>query len=152
MKNEKKKTKQQSLTTFKSGVVANPEDGKKALETLKLCALADKRFDYQDAQLVFWADRIMKMFPRLGMDQLQEIVCKGLEGKWRDKFNPTVNLSTVIQWIENERKEINDRIAAAKEKQYDHDRGVAFEQEISIEEAIALRKMGERSRAESQEE
>lgn len=81
--------------------------------------MADYRFDYQDFQLLFWVDRIILKFPKLTNNQFRTIICLGVEGKWKNPYNNTVNLQTIFSWIENYKAELiqakNDKIARIQE-------------------------------------
>lgn len=104
--------------------------------------MADSRFDYKDSQLDFWADRIATKFPKLTNEKLTEIICLGVEGKWRDKYNNHINLSTIISWIEatkTEAKEVADKERIQKEKDIRNLQFEADEMNMTLQELLQIK-------------
>jgi hypothetical protein len=73
------------------------------VEVIKLCNLADSRFNYSDEQLNYWAAELQNDFPNSSMEGLTTIIRKGIKGGYEVKSNH-ITLSVIYSWINQYKK------------------------------------------------
>lgn len=112
------------------------------LGALKICNMADSKFDYNDTQLAYWAERIIKRHPDMLMPKLIEIIQAGTEGRWKDKYYQNVNLSMIFDWIEKFLKEEKEAAEKKEKEDFARDAEAGMKLYMNIEQYRAWKKSG----------
>lgn len=96
--------------------------------------MADTKFDYNDIQLGYWAKRITERFPDISPETLIKALQNGTEGKYKAQYEPNVNLSIIIGWIERFLKEESESKIVNAKKSYEDDCKTAFDMMLTIDQ------------------
>lgn len=111
-----------------------PVKTQKFVASIMLYSLADNKFTYQPQQLVFWADQIQIDYPELTNDKFKQVILKGAKGRYKEKYESNISLSTVIKWIDTFLKEETEEKIKHDKFIWDRDCEIAMKKRQTIDQ------------------